>query len=225
MRLKVGTELRARALLFDMDGTLVDSKAAIERVWKRAAARWNADFEALRRHMHGRRATDIMRDVLPPHALAQLDEEVAVVDEAEVTDTKGVVPIPGAAALLKALPPTSWALVTSARPALARARMGAAGLPLPDTLITSEAVSHGKPHPECFRLGAERLGVAPEETLALEDAPAGLTAARAAGCQVIALATTLNSQDLAAVDWIPDLSVLQFEGRDAQGWMYFRIAG
>jgi len=225
MRLKVGTEIRARALLFDMDGTLVDSTAVVERVWKRAAERWNADFEALRRHMHGRRATDIMRDVLPSHALAQLDAEVALVDEAEVSDTEGVVPLPGAAALLQSLPPTAWALVTSARPALAKARMRAAGLPLPEAQITSEAVSHGKPHPECFLRGAERLGVAPRDTAAFEDAPAGLAAARAAGCRVVALATTLDSEALANVDWIPDLSALRLEGRDLRGWMSLRIVG
>ena len=223
MKLRAGMEIRARALLFDMDGTLVDSTAAVERVWKRAAAKWDADFEALRRHMHGRRAIDIMRDILPREASAQLEAEVAAIDMVELTETDGIVAVAGASELLAALPPNAWALVTSARPALAAARMRAADLPLPDTIITSATVARGKPYPECFLRAAERLGVAPKEALVLEDAPAGLVAGRAAGCQVVALATTMESGRLADVDWIPNLSVLRLEGRDADGWMTFRV--
>ena len=223
MKLRAGTEIRARALLFDMDGTLVNSTAAVERVWRRAAAKWGADFEALRSKMHGRRAIDIMRDILPPEASAQLEAEVAAVDELELTDTAGIVAVAGASALLAALPPNAWALVTSARPELAAARMRAADLPLPATMITSATVARGKPHPEGFLRAAERLGVAPKDALVLEDAPAGLTAGRAAGCQVVALATTLESERLADVDWIPDLSVLRLDARAADGWMTFRV--
>ena len=223
MRLKAGTEIRARALLLDMDGTLVDSTAAVERAWKRAAIKWNADFKTLRRHMHGRRAVDIMRDILPPEAAAQLESEVRVIDKAELTETDGIVAVAGATELLASLPPDRWALVTSARPALAAARMRAANLPLPATIITSATVARGKPHPECFLRAAERLGVAPKEALVLEDAPAGLVAGRAAGCQVVALATTMDSECLADLDWIPNLSVLRLEVRDADGWMTFRV--
>ena len=225
MKLRAGTEIRARALLFDMDGTLVDSTAAVERAWKRAAAKWDADFDRLRRQMHGRRAVDIMRDILPLEASAQLEAEVAAIDKVELTETDGIVAVAGAFELLAALPPDAWALVTSARPALAAARMRAADLPLPDTIITSATVTRGKPDPECFLRAAERLGVAPNEALVLEDAPAGLVAGRAAGCQVVALATTLESECLADVDWISDLSVLRLEARDADGWMTFRIEG
>lgn len=225
MKLTAGTEIRARALLLDMDGTLVDSTAAVERAWKRVAAKWDADFERLRRHMHGRRAIDIMRDILPPEASAQLEAEVAAIDKVELTETDGIVAVAGAAKLLAALPQDAWALVTSARPALAAVRMRAAGLPLPTTMITSATVARGKPHPECFLLAAERLGVAANEALALEDAAAGLVAGRAAGCQVVALATTMASERLVDVDWIPDLSALRLTGRDADGWMTFRIEG
>jgi mannitol-1-/sugar-/sorbitol-6-phosphatase len=223
MKLKAGTEVRARALLFDMDGTLVDSTAAVERAWKRVAAKWGADFEQLRSHMHGRRAIDIMRDILPPEAADQLKSEVAAIDVVELTETDGIVAVPGAAALLAALPPNAWALVTSARPALAAARMRAAKLQLPATMITSATVTRGKPHPECFLRATERLGVAPRDALVLEDAPAGIAAGRAAGCQVVALATTIDSERLADVDWIPDLSVLQLESCDVDGWMTFHI--
>jgi sugar-phosphatase len=223
MKLKAGTEIRARALLLDMDGTLVDSTAAVERAWKRAAVKWNADFEKLRRHMHGRRAVDIMRDILPPEAAAQLESEVRVIDKAELTETDGIVAVAGAAELLASLPPDRWALVTSARPALAAARMRAANLPLPATIITSATVARGKPHPECFLRAAERLGVAPKEALVLEDAPAGLVAGRAAGCQVVAIATTMDSESLADVDWIPYLSVLRLIDRGVDDRMTFRI--
>jgi sugar-phosphatase len=224
MKLMPGTEIRARALLFDMDGTLVDSTAAVERAWQRVAAKWGADFEKLRRHMHGRRAVDIMRDILPLAASGQLKAEVAAVDIVELTEIEGIAAVAGASRLLAALPPDAWALVTSARPALAAVRMRAAGLPLPATIITSATVVRGKPYPECFLQAAQRLGVAPKEALVLEDAPAGLAAGRAAGCQVLALATTMESERLANVDWIPDLSVLQLAVRDADGWMTFRIA-
>jgi len=223
MKLEAGTEIRARALLFDMDGTLVDSTAVVERAWKRAAAKWNADFDMLRRHMHGRRAIDIMRDILPPEASAQLEAEVAAIDEVELTETDGIVAVAGAAALLAALPADAWALVTSARPELAAARMRAADLPLPATMITSATVARGKPHPECFLRAAERLGVAPKDALVLEDAPAGLAAGRAAGCRVVALATTMESKSLADVDWIPNLSALRLEVRDGDGWMTLRV--
>jgi sugar-phosphatase len=223
MKLKAGTEIRARALLFDMDGTLVDSTAAVERVWKRVAAKWSADFEKLRRHMHGRRAIDIMRDILPPEASDQLKAEVAAIDIVELTETDGIAAVAGASELLAALPPSAWALVTSARPALAAMRMRAADLPLPATIITSATVGRGKPHPECFLRAAERLGVAPKEALVLEDAPAGLAAGRAAGCRIVALATTMETERLVDVDWISDLTVLRLEARDADGWMNFRI--
>jgi len=223
MKLKAGTEIRARALLFDMDGTLVDSTAAVERAWSRVAAKWGANFETLRRHMHGRRAIDIMRDILPPEAADQLKGEVAAIDIVELTETEGIVAVAGAPELLAALPPGAWALVTSARPALAAVRMRAAELQLPATMITSATVTRGKPHPECFLRAAERLGVAPQDALVLEDAPAGIAAGRAAGCQVVALATTIDSERLADVDWIPDLSVLRLESCDADGWMTFRI--
>jgi sugar-phosphatase len=140
-----------------------------------------------------------------------------------LTQTDGIVAVAGAAALLAALPADAWALVTSARPALAAARMRAAGLPLPTTMITSATVALGKPHPECFLRAAERLGVAPKDALVLEDAPAGLAAGRAAGCQVVALATTMASERLADVDWIPDLSVLRLKARDADRWMTLRV--
>lgn len=223
MRLGVGSEFRARALLFDMDGTLVNSGPVIERIWKRAADKWNADFSKLVKNLHGRRAIDIMRDVLPPHASALLNSETAIVDEAEVTETDGIVPIAGAPELLASLPPDAWALVTSARPALAAARFRAAGLAMPAATITSANVTHGKPHPECFLRGAERLSVAPEDAVVLEDAPAGIAAGNAAGCRVVALATTMDEDRLANVDWIPDYTVLRLEKRDDDGWMTFRV--
>ena len=93
MKIRAGMEIRARAMRFDMDGAFVDSTAAVERVWKRAAAKWGADFETLRPHTHGRRAIDIMREILPPAALGELAAEVAAIDQAEFTETEGIMAI------------------------------------------------------------------------------------------------------------------------------------
>ena len=128
MQIAPGTLISTRALLFDMDGTLVDSTAAVERIWGRWAAKHGMRFADFAHTMHGRRAVDIMQAIAPPDIGLDLAVEVARIDEEEVVETDGIVPITGAARLIASLPPENWALVTSARPELARARMGAAGL-------------------------------------------------------------------------------------------------
>ena len=206
MQIAPGTLITARVLLFDMDGTLVDSTAAVERIWGRWAAEHGLCFADVAHKMHGRRAVDIMRAIAPPHLGLDLDAEVARIDEEEVVETDGIVPIPGAARLLAALPPRSWALVTSARPELARARMTAAGLPMPEVVVTSNDVVQGKPDPACFLMALERLGATPADALVFEDAAAGLAAAHAAGCRTIALATTTPAELLEHEEWAHDLA-------------------
>ena len=205
MQIAPGTLISTRVLLFDMDGTLVDSTAAVERIWGRWAAEHGMCFADFAHSMHGRRAVDIMSSIAPPDLGLDLIAEVARIDEEEVVETDGIVPIPGAARLIASLPPENWALVTSARPELARARMGAAGLPMPEVVVTSNDVTQGKPHPDCFLKALERLGVSACDSIVFEDAAAGLAAGHAAGCRTIALATTSPSDNLEHEEWIHDL--------------------
>jgi sugar-phosphatase len=206
MQIAPGTLITTHALLFDMDGTLVDSTAAVERIWGRWARRNGVSYAAFAHRLHGRRAIDTMREVVPPGLDAE--EEVRQIDAEELDETDGIVAIAGAAELIAALPAGSGALVTSARPALAVARMNAAGLPLPEIVVTSADVGQGKPDPACYLRALERLRLAAADALVFEDAPAGLAAAHAAGCPTIALATTTPSAQLDHEDWLDDLSTV-----------------
>ncbi|NAZ87119.1 HAD-IA family hydrolase [Kineococcus sp. T90] len=171
-----------------MDGTLVDSTAAIARCWTTWALEHGVTGEALvAAHGHGRPAAEIVRDLV---GAERAERAAARITELEVADVDGVVQLPGVPQLLAAVPAGRWAVVTSCDRALADARRGAAALPEPAALVTYDDVSRGKPDPECFLLGARRLGVDPADCLVVEDAPAGLAAARAAGCATLAVRTT-----------------------------------
>ncbi|MFT4012817.1 MAG: HAD-IA family hydrolase [Paracoccus sp. (in: a-proteobacteria)] len=172
--------------LFDMDGTLLTSIPAVERVWTDWANRVGVPVDEVLAHLHGRRAVDTVHHFAPPGVL--IDEEVAWVEAREIADVEGVIAIPGAAEILAALPPARWAVVTSASRKLALARLAAAGLPLPATLVTADDVSQGKPDPEGYLLGARRLGLDIRDCLVFEDTEAGLQAGRNAGAQVIRIA-------------------------------------
>ncbi|MYZ41223.1 MULTISPECIES: HAD-IA family hydrolase [unclassified Streptomyces] len=177
--------LTTRALLLDMDGTLVNSDAAVERCWRRWAVEQELDPEEVLKVVHGRQGYATMAALLPdrPMELNLADNRRMLAEE--TADTEGVVPIPGAPAFMAAIAALPHALVTSADTALAEARMTAAALPMPGTRVTAENVKASKPHPEGFLLGAARLGYAPEDCVALEDSEAGITAARAAGMRVV----------------------------------------
>lgn len=174
--------------LFDMDGTLLTSIAAAERVWTAWAERHGVDAAALLATMHGKRAEDTVRGLQLPG----IDPvaEAAAITLAEIDDVGGIEPIAGAAELLAALPRERWAIVTSAPRALALRRIAAAGLPIPGVLITADDVSRGKPAPDCFLLGAERLGLLATECLVFEDTLAGMQAAEAAGAAVVVISAT-----------------------------------
>ncbi|AHI01018.1 HAD-IA family hydrolase [Kutzneria albida] len=174
-----------QALLFDMDGTLVDSTAVVERAWRRFARRHDLDFAEIMASAHGRRSSETIRQHLPDEA--DIAGETARIDEEELADLDGILAVHGAADLLARLPADRWALVTSASLELATRRMAAAGLDLPPTVVTAEDVSLGKPDPQGYLLGARRLGVAPSQTLVFEDADAGLLAGLAAGASVVAV--------------------------------------
>jgi sugar-phosphatase len=177
-----------QGFLFDMDGTLLNSTASTERVWGRWARKHGIDVEAFLPTMHGRRGIDTIRGLNLPGVDPFV--EALEIERGETEDLDGVVPIPGAIAFLTSLPQECWAIVTSAPAALARARIGAAGLPFPAHIVTAEDVKIGKPDPAGYRLGAERLGFDPAQCLVFEDVLAGVQAGEAAGAQVAVITAT-----------------------------------
>ena len=170
------------AFLFDMDGTLLDSSAVVDRVWGAWAKDHGIDAAALLAGVHGVRAEDTIRRFAGP--TMDVAKETQWILEAEVRDVEGVVAIAGINAFIEALEPGTWAIVTSAPRALAEVRLRAVNLPVPEVMITAEDVQRGKPDPQGFLLGARRLGVNIGECLVFEDSRAGVAAAKAAGASV-----------------------------------------
>ncbi|MEY9877726.1 sugar-phosphatase [Streptacidiphilus sp. MAP12-33] len=179
--------LDARALLLDMDGTLVDSGAVVVRVWGRWAARHGLAMKRVEEVVHGRQGHESMAILLPHRPPAENLADNAQMLADETADVEGIVPIPGAPAFLAAIADAPHALVTSADVALATARMSAAGLRMPDVRVTAEDVSASKPDPEGFLKGAAELGFAPGECVVFEDSPAGVAAGLAAGMRVVGI--------------------------------------
>lgn len=176
------------AVLFDMDGTILTSVKAAERVWTAWALKHGVDPVTFVPTIHGARAVDTIRRLGLPGVDAEAEAEA--ITAAEIDDVVGIDAIAGAAAFLAALPLERWAVVTSAPLALARRRILAAGLPLPPVMVTAEDVAVGKPAPDCFLLGADRLGTVAARCLVLEDSPAGIAAAEAAGAPVLVVTAT-----------------------------------
>ncbi|WP_042049685.1 MULTISPECIES: HAD-IA family hydrolase [Aeromonas] len=174
--------LRARALLLDMDGTLVHSTGEVEAVWRLWCRRHRLDPEPVLAMCHGVRSREVIRTLAPQLDLAQ---EVALLDDLEIHHTGQAEALAGARPLLASLPVERWAVVTSASQRVARHRLRSAGLPLPVLLVGAEDVEHGKPDPEPYLLAAEHLGLAAADCLVFEDAPAGISSALRAGCRVV----------------------------------------
>jgi sugar-phosphatase len=199
------------ALLFDMDGTLVDSTPSVLRSWRTVVAEFAvppALFAAV--PTHGRPSVEILADLMDdPELIARA---AARLDELELADTADIRVLPGAAELTAAVPAGRWAVVTSAGRPLAEVRLAAAGI-APPQLVTIDDVARGKPDPEPFLLAAKLLGVDPERCLVLEDAPAGIASGRAAGARTVAVVTTHTADELDADLVVPDLSALRL-GRD-----------
>ncbi|WP_431966277.1 HAD-IA family hydrolase [Actinacidiphila sp. bgisy160] len=183
--LSPSTVVPARALLLDMDGTLVNSDAVVERCWRRWAATHGLDGDAVMKVVHGRQGYATMAVLLPDRPMAENHADNARMLAEETADVDGVVPVEGAPAFMAALQGRPHALVTSADEALARARMDAARLPLPAVMVTAERVSASKPDPEGFLKGAAELGFAPEDCVVFEDSEVGIAAAKAAGMRVV----------------------------------------
>jgi sugar-phosphatase len=195
------TMIQCRGVLFDLDGVLADSTPAVARVWTIWANKHGFDPQETVRKAHGRPSLATIRELLPN---ADHAAENAIVERMEIEDLEDVVALPGAVELLHALPADTWTVVTSCSKRLALVRLRAAGLPIPEKLVTSNDITNGKPHPEPFLKGAKLLGFAPADCVVFEDAPAGIRAGKAAGTRVIALQTTEQDNFLrqAGADWI-----------------------
>jgi sugar-phosphatase len=198
--------LFASALLFDLDGVLADSTPSVTRAWSAWARRVGIEPDELLPKVHGRRAIETIRAARPD---LDAEAELATLTADETTDNADTVEIPGARALVSALPADAWAIVTSGLRDVATARLVAAGIPLPRVMITAESIERGKPDPDCYLKGAEALGVPPGDCVVVEDAPIGAAAARAAGMRLIALTTTHRADQLEPADLVlPDLTGL-----------------
>lgn len=202
-------ELVCHAVLFDVDGVLVDSRAIVERTWARWADRVGIHRSDLARIAHGRRTIDTIRDVAP-----QLDaeSEAAWLEAVETSDVEGLVALPGAAAALGAVPDSRRAVVTSGGRTLATSRLTATGLPIPSVMVTAEQIPNGKPAPDAYLLAAQRLNIDPRACVVIEDTPPGIAAGRAAGATTIAVTTTFARSSLIdanlIVETLADLTIV-----------------
>lgn len=193
--------LSCSAILFDLDGTLVDSTRSVIHHWRLFSERHGVELDRILAISHGRRTEETIR-MLAPHLDAAAEGERH--NRAEAEETGGTLEVAGAAALLASIPAHLWTIVTSCPRPLAEARLRAAGLRVPERMVTAEEVPAGKPDPACFLLGAERLGIAPERCVVFEDAPAGVAAGRAAGMAVITVGETVPDLSAVRVRVLPD---------------------
>jgi mannitol-1-/sugar-/sorbitol-6-phosphatase len=191
------TIFRCAAVLFDLDGVLVDSTRSVERQWRAWAREQGIDGDKVMAVAHGVRTIEVIRAVAP-HLDAEA--EVRKLESREAHDRDGVIAMPGAVELVHAIPADRWCVVTSGTRLLASARLRLFGIPVPKFMITADDVANGKPHPEPYLKGAELLGVSPEECLVIEDAPAGIQSALAGGMKVIAMASTYPASALGEAD-------------------------
>lgn len=209
------------AILFDLDGVLVDSTAVVERVWRDWAEERGLDAGRILEVAHGRRAAEIVRLFAPD---LDADSEACELERIEAEDLDGVLEIEGARELLSSLPAGGWTVVTSGTRPLASSRMQHVGLPLPERFVSADDVTRGKPHPEAYLRGAEVLGVRPEECVVIEDAPSGVSSAKSAGMRVIALATTYSEDDLREADAVaPSLANIYATTRPEDGGPRFEL--
>jgi len=204
-------EIETRGLLFDMDGVLVSSIGSVTRCWRRWATLYDVPGAASLEIPHGTRAIDLVKALRP-----EIDpiEGLRVIEDMEIEDREDLTVLPGVEGLLASLPPDRWAIVTSATKRLLLGRLEAAGLPVPERLISGDMVERGKPDPEPYRRGAELLGFRPEDCIVVEDAPAGVRSGKAAGCRVLGVLGTHAAHELGEADWItPTLAEVRVEIR------------
>ncbi|HEY1951336.1 MAG TPA: HAD-IA family hydrolase [Gemmatimonadaceae bacterium] len=190
---------RCRAILFDLDGVLVNSAECVERTWRKWAARHALDGDRVIAFAHGRRTVETVRLVAPE---LSTDAEVAELESSEAMTAEGVYEVPGARELVQSLPSGRWAVVTSGVRAVADFRIRHTRLPMPPVMICAEDISNGKPDPEGYLAAAGRLGVSARDCIVIEDAPAGIEAARNAGMRAIAIAATYPTDALDSADGV-----------------------
>jgi sugar-phosphatase len=197
------TLIHCSAMLFDMDGVLVDSTPAVARVWTSWALEHGLVPDDVVRQAHGRPSLATIIELLPH---GDHDAENREVERREIEDITDVLALPGALSLLQAIPQQRWAVVTSATRALAEVRLRAAGLPIPKHLVTASELLRGKPFPDPYLKGAEVLGMAPADCVVAEDAASGIRSGKTAGTRVLGLRTTSTDDELltAGADWIAD---------------------
>ena len=197
---------RCQAILFDLDGVLVDSAECVERTWRNWASRHRLDPEQVIAFAHGRRTIETVRLVAPGLNVAA---EVAELEASEAMKTDGIYEIEAARDLLERLPVERWAIVTSGTRAVAEFRLKHTHLPVPSVMICADEIARGKPDPEGYLVAAARLNETPADCIVIEDAPSGIAAARAAGMRVVAIASTFPPERLAEADAVvKDLSDL-----------------
>jgi len=191
-----------KGFLFDLDGTLVDSLPVVERAWCGWADRFGISHDDVLDFIHGKQAITSLRHFMPDRSEDEIQAEFRRLEHIEATDTDGVTALPGAVALLEHLNALDipWAIVTSGSMPVAAARRETAGLPEPKVFVTAERVARGKPEPDAYLLGAQLLGLAPEECVVVEDAPAGILSGLAAGSDVIAVNAPSSTPRLDEVD-------------------------
>ena len=187
------------AILFDLDGVLVDSTRSVDRQWRAWARQKGVDGDKVMAIAHGVRTIEVIRAVAP-HLDA--DAEVWELENREADDQEGVDIMPGAIELVRSIPEGRWGVVTSGTRLLASARLRFGGLPVPKILVTAEDVANGKPHPEPYLTGAKRMGFNPADCLVIEDAPAGIQSARAGGMKVVGITSTYAAARLNEADFV-----------------------
>lgn len=185
------------AILFDLDGVLCDSTSAVDREWREWARRKGVDGDAVMAIAHGVRTVEVIRRVA---AHLDAEAEASAIEDHEAGDQRGVTVMAGAADLLGSIPEGQWGVVTSGSRLLATNRLRNCGLPVPEVLVTSDDVTHGKPHPEPYLKGARRLRFSPADCLVIEDAPAGIQSARAGGMKVVGITSTYAAEILNHAD-------------------------
>jgi sugar-phosphatase len=202
------------AVLFDLDGVLVDSKHCVERHWLEWANRHHLNTDKVLHYAHGRRTVETIHLVAP---LLDAELEARELEAGEANDTAGLVKIPGALELIQSIPPNAWGIATSGTHATASTRLAFGGLPVPDVLISAEDVGAGKPDPESYLFAAMMLEVKPTRCVVIEDAPAGIQAGHAAGMHVVGVITSAYpaeelSQAEVVVRKLGDIEVVQAKG-------------